>query len=179
MTQDDFYPLHINGVGRDPDAPGGVLTVYFNRPPTDDEMRGLHDMLRAFLRLDICSMGCAAECQKPRGFKCVAFAASPTPTERMTMTKPANGRRTQLQDSIVLFEKALDDPRANDPGNRNWEAPLIERGARIRFAQGTHECRLHGILATATAGDAAACRAWLAKARAELSAAPGGSSRGA
>lgn len=38
-------PLKLNGVGRDTEAPGGALSFYFDRPPTDAEMRFLHECM--------------------------------------------------------------------------------------------------------------------------------------
>ena len=38
-------PLNLNGVARDPDAPGGALSFYFDRAPTDAEMRFLHECM--------------------------------------------------------------------------------------------------------------------------------------
>ncbi len=40
-----FEPLKLTGVGRDLDAPGGALTFYFDRQPTNAEMRFLHDCM--------------------------------------------------------------------------------------------------------------------------------------
>lgn len=39
--------LHLNGVGRDTsDGSGRSLLLFFNRQPSDDEMRAIHDALR-------------------------------------------------------------------------------------------------------------------------------------
>lgn len=38
-------PLKLNGVGRDLEAPGGALSFYFDRKPTDAEMRFLHECM--------------------------------------------------------------------------------------------------------------------------------------
>lgn len=42
--------LRCPGIGRDEEAPhGAALTLYFNRRPTDDEMRAIHDLVQAKL----------------------------------------------------------------------------------------------------------------------------------
>lgn len=43
-------PLTVSGIGREDAAPrGAALTVYFNRRPTDDEMRGVNEALRSLV----------------------------------------------------------------------------------------------------------------------------------
>lgn len=43
-------PLTLSGIGRDEQAPrGAALTLYFNRRPTDDEMRGVLDAARSLI----------------------------------------------------------------------------------------------------------------------------------
>jgi hypothetical protein len=44
-------PLKLIGVGRDIDAPGGALSFYFNRSPSDDEMRFLHECMERSVAL--------------------------------------------------------------------------------------------------------------------------------
>ena len=42
--------LRCPGIGRDEEAPrGAALTLYFNRRPTDGEMRAIHDLVQAKL----------------------------------------------------------------------------------------------------------------------------------
>lgn len=43
-------PLTVSGIGRDEQAPrGAALTFYFNRRPTDDEMRAIHDATKELI----------------------------------------------------------------------------------------------------------------------------------
>jgi len=44
--------LLVRGVGREEEAPGGALTIYFNRRPTDSEMRAIHEGLRGLINGD-------------------------------------------------------------------------------------------------------------------------------
>jgi|HubBroStandDraft_4_1064222.scaffolds.fasta_scaffold93931_4 hypothetical protein len=45
-------PLMVSGIGRDEEAPrGAALTFYFNRRPTDDEMRAIHDAVREIVNV--------------------------------------------------------------------------------------------------------------------------------
>lgn len=43
-------PLTVSGIGRDEQAPrGAALTFYFNRRPTDDEMRAIHEAMKELI----------------------------------------------------------------------------------------------------------------------------------
>jgi hypothetical protein len=91
------------------------------------------------------------------------------------MAKAPADRRAQLQLSIDCFTSLLDQSAPDDL----MEKMVAQVGGRLRFAQGTNECRLHGLVGTGTAGKAAALRSWIGKAQRELSSAPGGASQGA
>lgn len=47
-ADNDGGPLKLNGLGRiaDMERSDRVLAAYFNRPPTDDELRVIHELLR-------------------------------------------------------------------------------------------------------------------------------------
>jgi hypothetical protein len=43
-------PLTVSGIGRDEQAPrGAALTLYFNRRPTDDEMRAIYSATKEII----------------------------------------------------------------------------------------------------------------------------------
>lgn len=47
MSVDEPRRLIVRGVGRDAeDTTGRTLFASFNRPPSDDELRAIHDLLR-------------------------------------------------------------------------------------------------------------------------------------